>query len=408
MSVTLKQLMESVGCKTYPEIDMERIFDMAMKEYDENGCFLTDLSYYDYLHEKYGCFEKYMDVYKAAAMQVAEDEMLGRFLTLFVMVIHDADSDAKEWKKIGKPVAPQGKPVLGYEMVLGLAMCTQLDSMYERLRVRNIPDEIIRDTMKLAVNSVSTHERKNNGEPGFDLFEWCQLYVCGRLYLIERLEIEFLGGFSPRAKVYKNANGEMVVLAHDIKLHRDGMTLGSIYYEDEEGSWTAMVEETDAEYIGYPVKEDGWVSKEKITLSKNEWNKVVERGDSVIRLHIPPFGKLTPELVERTIAATKNFAAKYYPEFKYKAFTCHSWLIDPQLEKLVGADSNISKFMNMFTKITCKSKGEDVFNFIFNKPDMNFDIKDLPENTRLHRALKKHYLSGKAIYEVHGFFVSKT
>ena len=51
MSVTLKQLMESVGCKTYPEIDMERIFDMAMKEYDENGCFLTDLSYYDYLHE---------------------------------------------------------------------------------------------------------------------------------------------------------------------------------------------------------------------------------------------------------------------------------------------------------------------------------------------------------------------
>ena len=45
-----------------------------------------------------------------------------------------------------------------------------------------------------------------------------------------------------------------------------------------------------------------------------------------------------------------------------------------------------------------------VFNFVFKKPNNDFDIRDLPETTRLERALKAHYLGGKAIYEMYGYF----
>ena len=35
---------------------------------------------------------------------------------------------------------------------------------------------------------------------------------------------------------------------------------------------------------------------------------------------------------------------------------------------------------------------------------MDFEIQELPEETSLHRVLKNHYLSDKAIYEFDGFF----
>ena len=148
----------------------------------------------------------------------------------------------------------------------------------------------------------------------------------------------------------------------------------------------------------------GYVSNKKVELLKDEWEVVLQKGDPVIGLHIPPFGRMTPELIDKTLEETKKFAKEQYPDFEYKAFTCGSWLVDPQLDELLNAESNIVKFRQRFHSLTRKCEGTDVFNFIFNKPNMDFDIHDLPEDSSLHRALKNHYLSGKAIYELEGFF----
>ena len=78
--------------------------------------------------------------------------------------------------------------------------------------------------------------------------------------------------------------------------------------------------------------------------------------------------------------------------------------MDPQLIDLLGPDKNISRFCNRFKKITTKSSGKDVFSYVFWKPDMNFVLEELPENTSLERAVKKHYLEGKAIYGTTGYF----
>ena len=130
--------------------------------------------------------------------------------------------------------------------------------------------------------------------------------------MIERLEIEFLSKFYAKAVVFQNQSGEIVTLAHDIELHRDGFALGSVHYEEEEGSWIATVEETEQTWCGYPFQENGYVSKEKIELSKDEWEKVLETGDPVIRIHIPPFGKMTTEMIDKTIEETKKFAKEHF------------------------------------------------------------------------------------------------
>lgn len=403
MEYTLESLMSEVGCTKYPE-RWNEIFDAAMQEYDEQGCYLTNVEFYDELHAKYGCFSKYGEVYKAAAAQTAKDEPLGRFLTLLAMALRDDEHRKEDLKGFERPVTPKGKESLAYEMVTGLALCSQLERGAEIMRKREFPKNLIKEILTQAVGGVSTSERKHNGAPGFELLGWSQHYINGKLLTIERLEIEFLSKFSGRAVVFKNKVGEICVLAHDLALHREGFALGSAHFEEEEGSWTAFVEETEHSWCGYPFEESGYVSNEKIELPKNEWEKVLEKGDPVIRLHIPPAGKMTPEMIDRTLEETKKFAAKHFPEFDYKAFACHSWLVDPQLDGLLREESNIVQFRRRFRSLTHKSKGQDVFNFIFNKPDMNFDIQDLPEDSSLQRALKNHYLNGKAIYELEGFF----
>lgn len=403
MKFTLESLMAEVGCAKYPE-RWNDIFDTAMQEYDEQGCYLTNIEFYDELHAKYNCFSKYGGVYKTAAIRTAEDEALGRFLVLLTMALQDDEHRKDDLKEFSRPITPSAKDVLAYEMVTGLALCSQLESGAEIMRKRGFPENLIKEILTQAVGGVSTSERKHNGAPGFELLGWSQHYINGKLLTIERLEIEFLSKFMGRAIVFRNKEGKIIVLANDLALHREGFALGSAHYEDEEGSWTACVEETEGSWYGFPFCENGYVSNKKIELSKNEWMKVLEKGDPVIRLHIPPSGKMTPEMIDKTLEATKEFAAKHYPDFEYKAFACHSWLIDPQLDEILSDESNIVKFRRRFQSLTHKSKGEDVFNFIFNKPNMDFDIYDLPEDSSLQRALKKHYLSGKAIYELEGFF----
>ena len=403
MKFTLDTLMSEVGCKKYPERWSE-IFDVAMAEYDNQGCYLTKIEFYDELHAKYGCFSKYGDVYKTAAKQTAEDEALGRFLTLLVMALQDDEHRKTDLKEFSRPVTPAGKEPLAYEMVTGLALCSQLETGAENMRKRNFAQETINQVLTMAVGGVSTSERKNNGEPGFELLSWSQLYMQANLLLIERLEIQFFAKFSARAVVFKNESGEVVTLAHGFELHRDGFALGATHFEDEDGAWTAYIEETPESWSGHPFDEMGYVSNKKVELLKDEWEVVLQKGDPVIGLHIPPFGRMTPELIDKTLEETKKFAKEHYPDFEYKAFTCVSWLVDPQLDELLNAESNIVKFRQRFHSLTRKCEGTDVFNFIFNKPNMNFDIHNLPEDSSLHRALKNHYLRGKAIYELEGFF----
>lgn len=404
MKFTLESLMKEVGCAKYPE-RWNDIFDAAMKEYDEQGCYLTKTEFYDELHEKYGCFSKYGNVYKDAAKQTGEDEALGRFLTLLAMALKETEHISADMKEFSRPKTPEGKVPLAYEMVTGLALCSQIETGVENMRKRNFPEEKIKEVLSIAIGCVSTTERKHNGAPGYELLWWSQYYIQAKLLLIERLEIEFLTKFGSRAIVYQNQKGDVVALAHELPLHRDGFALGAVNYEDEEGSYTAHVEETEDAWIGQPFKDNGFVSAEKIELSKHEWKKVLEKGDPVLGLHIPPFGKMSPEQIDKTIEEAKAFAKEHFPDYEYKAFTCSSWLMDPQLDEILDRESNIVKFRQRFHSLTRKSDGTAVFNFIFNKPDMNFEIKDLPEDTKLQRALKKQYIEGKVIHEMEGFFL---
>jgi SAM-dependent methyltransferase len=176
-------------------------------------------------------------------------------------------------------------------------------------------------------------------------------------------------------------------------------------YEDEDGSFVATLEESDDCFIGNVYDERGYVSREKQIFKKSEWHTVFKGGDGMISIHIPHGAKFDEYTVNDSIQRTKEILERCYPEYDYKTFFCGSWLLDPQLCDILKPESNIVKFCKRFKPLAIQDAGTCVFSFVFRKPNMDFEISELPETTSLERAIKNHYLCGKAIYEYFGYFL---
>ncbi|MBE6591876.1 MAG: hypothetical protein E7646_07525 [Ruminococcaceae bacterium] len=407
MKKTLSELCAAVGCSKYPQ-RWESIYQSSMDDFDKNGCLYCKEEFYDEMKAKYDCFGEFFELYKECAKNTAKDEDLARFLKLLCDALGDDENRHSDLKEFSRPKCPEGKDLLTYDMCTGLALCSLLDKGAANIRKRGFDQKTVSETLYLAVGAVKSFMRTHEGRKGFDLLNWCMLYINGELFLIDRLEIQFNATFGARAMVFENKEGTLIALAHQLMLHRDGFALGSAGFTDEEGSYEANVEETEDYYVGQPIDEYGYVLREKILLDKKQWTLKMKKGDKAVSIHIPPSSKngpLTPEAVDTTLEHTRQVLKKAFDDVDHKGFFCHSWLMDPKLCDLLGEDSNISKFNMRYTKIPCVSKGTAVFNFIFNQtnPD-EVDIKALPENTKLERALKKHYLDGNVIYEMYGVF----
>ena len=404
MKYTIEELMTELGCEKWPE-RWKGFYDEVVENLEANGNVMATPEFYDELNRKYNVLLTRLDLYKQAAEMISKNEKLSIFFALLLRALKDRNVIMSDISKLSMPKAPAGENVIPYNMIPALAMCQSIPDVYNAMKARNIPDDIVFASLQIPESSVDGYIRKHGGEPGFANFDWFQLAYDGKLFRIGSLQLEFPAGFPGIAAVYENEKGEQVSLATNVKLHRDGFPLGSYNYTDEDGAWTATVEETETDYVGHPYTERGWVSLDKISLPKDQWKVVFKGGDKMVSLHIPTRTKFADDVVEETLRQSREFLAKYYPDYDYKAFFCGSWLLDRQLIDILGEETNISKYCKRFTPLAVKSAGRSVFTFVFERPDQNFEISELPENTRLERSLKSHYLNGGAIYETFGFFM---
>ena len=404
MRPAIQEVMKATGCEKWPE-RWNGLYDSLMEQYEKYGCELADPSFYDKLDDKYdGMLEELTDDYKNAAIAIGEDDSFCRLLVIVAAALRDRENIYADLKHFTPPKTADRSRSIKHDMFPAIATCAVADYTYGLLTARGLPKEQVQYGMRCHNGMIRTFKARNNGAPGAMSWVWYQLAVDARLYGIGRLQMEVFAKFYSKAVVFENGAGENIALACKHKLHRDGMSLGSKYYEDEEGSWVAELEENESEYIGYPYDERGFVKKEKITLKKSEWKKILEPGDDVLGVHIPPGGGLSAELVDESFEATKQFLADYFPDFDYKGFVCESWLMDRQLVEMTGEGSNIAKFCKRFTPCCVKSNAGGVFNFVFMKYDLcDVVYEELSENTSLERKLKEKYLSGGAIYETYGY-----
>ncbi len=93
-------------------------------------------------------------------------------------------------------------------------------------------------------------------------------------------------------------------------------------------------------------------------------SKGLKVGDPVMEIHIPEAGPLDKEACEASIEQAKAFFSKYFPEFEYKYFTCHSWLLDQTLSEILSENSNILKFQELF-EIVDRDEADSLLGYIF-------------------------------------------
>jgi len=202
--------------------------------------------------------------------------------------------------------------------------------------------------------------------------------------------------------------GKIVPVMLEGTFHRDGLVLGSTGYTDPEGSFEAEFEETADCYYGHGV-ENCRALPQRCAYPKSEWVCVLKPGDQTMAIHIPEGADITAEYVMQAIYDVLPYIKKNYPGWDPVALHSGSWLFDPNLADIVGKESKIIKFGDLFIRYPIFTPGTSVFSFVFHKklennqvvPDMDF-IRGLPENTRLERGIKQRYLDGKAIINYNG------
>jgi len=97
-----------------------------------------------------------------------------------------------------------------------------------------------------------------------------------------------------------------------------------------------------------------------------------------------------------------------YPETPFRGFCCGSWLLSPDLSKLLKPTANILHFGGLFNRYPIGAKGMDIFRFVFQQETSDLSTVDwdaLPRETSLARALADYYRSGKRIFETGGLIL---
>jgi hypothetical protein len=122
------------------------------------------------------------------------------------------------------------------------------------------------------------------------------------------------------------------------------------------------------------------------------------RGDGAISLHIPESGPLTPAAVDASLDEARAFFPRHFPDESYTAFSCGSWLLDPQLLEYLPADSNIVLFQQRFELDPYEEPeglNADVEVLRFTFRTLTTPLHDLPRRTVLQRAVIDHLKAGR-------------
>ena len=119
----------------------------------------------------------------------------------------------------------------------------------------------------------------------------------------------------------------------------------------------------------------------------------VDAENREIEVHIPSDADLRKRSVAQSIKDFNTFRAKHYPGWKTVKLTCNTWMLMPELKEMLGKESNIIAFQNLFEIDTVDYEATWYMEWIF--PGIEKVDERLPERTTLQRKMKKYLLDGK-------------
>lgn len=128
--------------------------------------------------------------------------------------------------------------------------------------------------------------------------------------------------------------------------------------------------------------------------------KEIVKGTPVNDIHIPAGGSINKEELNSSFKMAKEFFGKYFPDYKYDYYMCHSWLLDETLKKFLKEGSNILEFQNLFYPVLA-IENDAILRFMFKYHIVNREeLHDCPATTQFAKSVKEYALSGGKFYNV--------
>ncbi len=140
-------------------------------------------------------------------------------------------------------------------------------------------------------------------------------------------------------------------------------------------------------------------------LGRLQFHIIEQDGKEVLNTHIPQDEPLIESECVASFDIAREFFKKYFPKNTPDRFVCSSWLLSENLTRILNENSNIVKFMRLWTKTTVDEDDsaqakQRVFGF-----DFDGNVQNAPENTSLQKSLKKYLQDGGTILHTHGYIM---
>ena len=370
---------------------------------DERKAELCSLELIERLEDRFSLFGEYYDDVVAGFNDLNNDPARWEYLDILSLYLKDS-----EMPDAGCLVYPPYIGTPASAIVPLLAHLPSIERLYDNMRHRGFTHEEAKTTLSIYRQYMyeELHYRGRYVGVSPSISNWMAQFTKGNIFYpgYAGLNFQLLNIAHNDPYFLRNRHtGEIQPLFGDGReFHRSGILLGSAGAQDADGMFTAQFEETDTEYIGNPSR-GGLTSREQEHFSKSEWKLVLKPLDRVLTTHIFFDADLSPDQLDIAFREAKRMAREYYPECGFKGIYCSSWMMNPMIGEILGARSKIHGFASRFTRYQKKSAGTLYRSFVF--PGKYETDEELPENTTLQRAFKKHLLAGGHIYEVPGVII---
>lgn len=134
----------------------------------------------------------------------------------------------------------------------------------------------------------------------------------------------------------------------------------------------------------------------------------IKENDMAISVHIPSDAVLTEEKLAESYEAMHTFWTEHekqlFPMGKPRFVYCSTWLLSPELQKLLPENSGIRRFASEYRIYHQNLENKGFYRWLFNGRK---ELDTLPENTSLQRAVKKHLATGGKIGIASGVWEQK-
>ena len=276
------------------------------------------------------------------------------------------------------------------DMETGLPVSAYLETLAAvpeticRHREHGIPQEITAATLSdLGIWSADYYAK--TGTFGIDPAkrQWLKLQESLKLLRIGRLQYVTEPEFGGKIKVFRHRRTkEMCLLAES------GLAMDTGGQRSEHADFQTVYEENESMFFGNPI-EAGVASHILLTLPRSDWEKILEYSDPLYSIHIPADGPMTSENCLNSMREATLFFDRYQPLIPCKGFWCHSWLLDPFLQKILPETSNIIRFQKLGTLYPVSGKSEIL---------SRLNLADRNHKTQLRNTVESLLAEGKVFH----------